>query len=264
MLRWLAILTILAAPGWGATKLLVTVIEQRSGTPVEDLKAGDFTVLDDKQPRQVEAAEFTRTPVDVLLLLDTSVAGGVVRPLAGELIAQIEGKEQMAIVAYASSADLIQDFTSSRELLRRALEGIKYGNGPLALDALYAGISGGFEGSALRRVALLVTAGMEGYSRVTDREVVRLARRSGVSIYPVYMAGMERSLFESLARQTGGASFNLRDMRKSLQGPPGGRIFQTIRSHYTLTLTGNLSLGDKVRVEIARQGKYLASALPLE
>lgn len=264
MKRLLLALLLFVAPSWAATKLIVTVIDQKTGAPVVDLKAGEFTVLDDKQPRPVEAAEFAATPVDVMLLLDTSLVGEMVRPVADELIAQLEAKEQMAIVSYASSADLIQDFTSSHELLKRALAGITYGNTPRALDALYAGLNGGFEGSALRRVALLATAGMEGDSRVTEREVVRLARRNGVSIYPVYVVGAERGLFENLARQTGGASFNLSAMRRAQRGSLGAPIFRTLRSRYTLTLRGNLSLGAKVKVTIARPGKYLASALPVE
>jgi hypothetical protein len=78
------------------------------------------------------------------------------------------------------------------------------------------------------------------------------------------MVGSERSMLENLARQTGGASFNLRDMGKTLNGPPGARIFEVLRSHYTLTLSGNLSLGEKLKVEVARPVKLLVSALPLE
>ena len=265
MLRWLLALAILAAPARSATKLLVTVVEQKSGQPVTGLAAADFSVLDEGAPRTVEAAEYSAAGLmDVMLLLDTSLAGGLVQPLAGNLIAQLQPKEQMAVVSFHSSADLIQDFTSSRELLRRAVAGVKYGNAPRVLDALYAAIDGGFQSSAVRRVALLATAGLEGPSRVSEREVVRLARRNGVSIYPVYVVGAERSMLENLARQTGGASFNLRDMRKTLDGPPGARIFEVMRSYYTLTLGGNLSLGEKLRVDVARPVKLQVSALPLE
>ncbi len=54
---------------------------------------------------------------------------------------------------------------------------------------------------------MLVTAGFEGPGRVSEREVARLARKNGVSIYPVYATGVERGMFENLARQTGGACF---------------------------------------------------------
>ncbi len=264
MLRFLLALALLA-PAFGSTKLLVTVIEQKSGKPLTDLKVADFSVFDDRTPRQVEAAEVSHSLMDVMLLLDTSLVGEMVRPVADSLIGQLEPKEQMAIVAFHSSADLIQDFTSSRELLRRAVASVKYGNTPRMLDALYAAIDGGFQDTGFRRVALLLTTGLEGYSRVNDREVLKLARRNAVSIYPVYVAGSERSMFENLARQSGGASFNLRDMRKTLTGPPGPRIFEVLRSYYTLTVAGNLGLGEKVRVEVQRPGvKLLVSALPLE
>jgi hypothetical protein len=264
MLRVLLAL-ILVAPAFGTTKLLVTVIEQKSGKPLSGLKAADFAVFDDRTPRQVEGAEVSHSLMDVMLLLDTSLVGEMVRPVADSLIGQLEPKEQMAIVAFHSSADLIQDFTSSRELLRRAVGSVKYGNTPRMLDALYAAIDGGFQNTGFRRVTLLLTTGLEGYSRVNEREVLKLARRNAVSIYPVYMAGSERSMFENLARQSGGASFNLRDMRKTLTGGPGPRVFEVLRSYYTVSVAGNLGLGEKLRVEVQRPGvKLLVSALPLE
>lgn len=247
-----------------ATKLLVTVVEQKSGRPITDLKAPDFSVLDQRTPRRVESAEFSRGLLDVMLLLDTSLVGGAVQPVAADLIARLQPKDQMAIVAFHSSADLIQDFTSSRELLMRAAGSVKYGNIPRVLDGLYAAIDGGFQNTSFRRVILLLTAGMEGGSRVSEREAIRLARRNGVSIFPVYLSGSEKSLFESLARQTGGASFNLRDMRRAADGPAGQRIFDVLRGHYTLTLEGNLSLGDQVKVDVKNRAKLFVSALPLE
>jgi VWFA-related protein len=263
MTRLLLGLLISLAPLIASTKILVTVVEQRTGRPVLGLKARDFTVLEDKAPRKVEEAEYTSAPIDVMLLLDTSLVGNMVQPVAENLIAQLQPKEQMAIVSFHSSADLIQDFTSSRQLLAQAVSKVRYGNTPRLLDALYAAIDGGFQNSSFRRVILVLTAGVEGSSRITERQVVRLARRNGVSIFPVYAIGYERSLFENLARQTGGASFKL-EMKRNSPEPPGPRIFQVLRSHYSLTVAGNLSLGEKLKIEVKRPEKLLVSALPLE
>ncbi len=247
-----------------ATRVLVTVVEQKTGKPLAGLKAADFTLLDDRTPRKVEAAEYTLDTLDIMLLLDSSLAGGMVQPVAENLVAQLQPKEQMAVVAFDASADLIQDFTSSKELIMRAMSKVKYGNAPRVLDALYAAIDGGFHNSTFRRVILLLTAGMEGPSRTGDREVIRLARRNGVSIFPIYMTGLDKSLFENLARQTGGASFNLRDLKKAGIAQPGPRVFEVARGHYTLTVSGNLSLGEKIKVEVKRPEKVFASALPVE
>lgn len=247
-----------------ATKLIVTVTEQKTGLPVKDLRAEDFAVLDDKTARRVEAAEYSEGPLDIALLVDSSLVGEMVKPFAEDLIQQLQPKEQMAVIAFHSSADLIQDFTSSRELLRQAVSGIKYGNAPRVLDALYAAIDGGFGSSSFRRVILLVTTGLEGDSRVGERQVIKLARRNQVSIYPVYAVGVEKSMLEALARQTGGASFNLRDMRKNAGSKTGARIFEVLRSHYTVSVTGNLGLSDKLKVEVKRPGKLFVSVLPLD
>jgi len=248
----------------GASRILVTVVDSKSGAVVPNLKAGDFSVLDDKTPRPVEAAEFSHATLDIMMLLDTSLLGEMVHPVATNLIAQLEPNEQMALVAFHSSADLVQDFTSSKQLLSRAVAQVKYGNAPHVLDALYAAIDGGFQSSAGRRVILLLTAGVEGYSHTNEKDVIRLAHRNGVSIYPVYVLGNEKWMLEMLARETGGAVFNLRNMNKSGNGPHGPAIFEVLRSNYTLTVSGNLSLGEKLKVEVRRPEKLFVSALPLD
>jgi VWFA-related protein len=261
----IAVWLLAALPLWGATKLVVTVVEPKSGAPVTDLQARDFAVFDDKTPRPVEAAEFTHDTLDIMLLLDTSLNGGMVQPMAENFVAQLQPKEQMAVVAFHSSADLIQDFTSSRQLIMQSISKVKYGNQPHVLDALYAAIEGGFHNSAFRRVILLLTAGVEGDSRTQERDVIRLARRNQVSIYPVYVGGRERSLFELLSAQTGGASFNLRDMRKAgAEQQPGERVFNVVRGHYVVSVAGNLSLGEKLRVEVRKPEKLQVSAMPVD
>ena len=249
---------------FGATKITVTVVEQKSGAPVTNLEAKDFAVFDDRAPRTVEDAAFASETLDLMMLLDTSLAGGAVQPMVENFVAELAPKEQMAVIAFHSSADLIQDFTSSREMILRSISRVKYGNSPHVLDALFAAIEGGFQQTGFRRVILLLTTGVEGASRMNERDVIRLARRNQVSIYPVYVNGYERSLFELLAKQTGGASFNLKDMRKLGEKAPGKRVFQVVRGHYVLQVSGNLGLGDKLRVEVKRPDKLQVSAMSVD
>jgi len=255
---------LLVAAAHAATRLLVTVTDPRTGESITDLEAGAFTVFDDKTPRTVETAELTSEPVDIMLLLDTSLVGEAVQPLAGNLIQQLDPKEQMAVISFASSADLVQDFTSSRGLLSDAVRKMKYGNTPQVLDALYASIDGGFGSSPFRRVVVLLTTGLEGGSSVSDKEVIRLARKNAVSIFPVYLAGSGRWLFDELARQTGGAGFRVGDLRHMKNPQPGPQIFAALRKHYLLTISGDEEPGPKLRVRVNGQDKLFASALPIE
>ena len=251
-------------PVQAATRLLVTVVEQRSGAPVTGLRSEDFTVSDSGQLRRVESVETASGLVDVMMLLDSSLLGAVVQPVAESLIGQLQPKEQMAIVAFHSAADLMQDFTSSQDLLRRAVASVKYGNAPRVLDALYAAIDGGFQASTYRRVLILLTAGVEGPSRMSEREIVKLARRNGVSIYPVFVLGQEKPMFERLARQTAGACFELRDKQRVLDSKTAPRIFEAMRTPYIVSVEGNLALGERVRIDVKRPERLFVSGLPLD
>jgi VWFA-related protein len=256
----------LVTAAWAQTKLQVTVVDRKTGEPVLGLKAGNFAVLDDRTPRPVQAAEFDKVTLDVMLLFDTSLVGEAVYPLGGAFIEGLEEKEQMAIVSFASSAELIQDFTSSKDLLRRAVRTVKYGNTPRVIDALYAASDGGFQSTIGRKVIVLLSAGVEGYSRTPEREVLKLCRSNQISIFPVFVVGAERSLFEKLARETGGAFFSARDLRLP---PPklAERVYTVLRGRYVLTLADNRALGDRVRVEVtgADPGvRVWASGMPMD
>jgi len=253
----------LSVAALGATKVLVTVVDPKTGIPVTDLKSSDFIVTDGGSPRAVEAVEYAGSPVDVMLLVDSSLMGHAVQSAAADLIQQLREKEQMALVSYHSSADLIQDFTSSKQSLLRALSGIKYGNEPRALDAIYAAADGGFGHAVYRKVLLVLTAGFEGYSRMNERNVIKLARKSGIQIFVLYLSGHERSLFDTLARNTGGASLKMQDLAKTTK-TPAPRVFELLRSFYTMVLSGNLAPTERFKIETNRPQKLFVSALVLD
>src|ERR1700680_1027772 len=209
------VMALAALPLCAENRVSVTVVDVKTGKPALGLKADDFTLYEDKLERKVSAAEYSTEPIDVMLLLDTSLVGEAVRPVAEDLITRLNPKEQMAIVSFHSSADLIQDFTSSKQLLARAIDNVSYGNTPRVIDGVFAAIDTGMKNAAFRKVVLLVTTGYEGDSQMTEHDLEQLARKKGVSIYPVYATGRERGLFDRLARRTGGACFNLKEMRKA-------------------------------------------------
>jgi len=263
MFRVLVLLCALV-PAVAQTRLLVSAVEARTGRPIKDLQASEVIVTSDKTSLPVVELKPASGPADVMLLLDTGPAGPLVQPLAYDLIDQLNDPEQMALVGYADSAELIEDFTSSKERLKQAVARVRYGNQPQVLDALAAAIGDGFEHSTYRRAILLLTAGYEGRSAIAERAVVKLARRGGVSIFPIYVTGEMRGLFEELARQTGGATFNLKAMAGDATGKPAARIFDVVRNPYMVTLRGSAALSERMRIEARRPGKPFLSALPVE
>jgi len=248
-------------------KLLVSVFNEKTGEPLTNLTAANFVVSDDKTPLTVVSAQYQTSTLDIMLLVDTSLVGEMVRPLGAAFIAALEEKDQMAIVSYHSSADLIQDFTSSKPLLQGALAQVEYGNNPRVLDALFATLDGGFENSTARRAIILLSAGVEGNSRVPEAEVHRLTRGRRVSIYPVFVIGAERSMFQRLADQSGGAYFAARKLKLDPR-PLAARVYSVARGQYEIEVSGVYTFGNRVEVAVQglpkTDGRIRATALVVE
>ena len=266
---WILSIILLAAAALAPaqTRVLMSAVDAKSGKPVRDLRASEIVITDEKAKRDVTELTTPKETVDVMLLLDSGLAGPLVQQLAFDLMEQIAEAEAMAVVSYDDTAQMIQDFTSSRPQLRQSISRIRYGNRPKVLDALMAAIGDGFDHATYRRVILLLTAGYEGNSLTSERDVVKFAQKRGVSIFPIYMASHMRGLFESLARQTGGAAFNLMSMAKDAKQdsrPPAQLIFEAVRNPYLATIRGNGGLSERMKIEAKRSERIFLSALPVE
>lgn len=247
-----ALATLTAA---ASTRLLVTVVDRDTMTPIEDLKTSDLSVTDGARARTVEKVEKVSGLMDVALLVDTSSFGEMVQPAAANIIEQLADGDQMSIVAFDSAATVIQDFTSSKEALASSLRNVKYGNNPNILDAVFAVIDGAFTDAGARPVVILITAGLEAGSRVSESRLYRLAQRNEVSIYPLFVGGY-KGMFQDLAEKTGGIALSLPEMAKKTKQSPGEAVFSLIRNQYVVTISGDLPLSDKAKVEMKRSGKY--------
>jgi hypothetical protein len=266
MRSWILILLLASIPFPCAAQIrvLMSAVESKTGRPIGDLQASEIVITDEKATRAVTELTKPKETVDVMLLLDTGLAGSLVQSLAYDLIDQIAEPEAMAVVSFDDSAQLLQDFTSSHPMLRESISKVRYGHRPKVLDALAAAIGDGFDHATYRRVILLLTAGYEGSNSTTERQVVQLARKRGVSIFPIYLSGERRGMFESLARQTGGATFNLINMAKDASQKPAPRIFEAARNPYLATIGGNGNLSERMKIEARRREKIFLSALPVE
>ena len=259
---------LLAGTVWAQeATLIVTVFDERTGETVTGLGREQFAVKDGDTPLRVASISEPRGPVDVLLLVDASLAGEAVRPIAEALVEELGESEAMAIVAYDEGADLLQDFTAEKRYLRSALNRVEYGGLPRAHDALFAAVDGGFEASLNRKAVVLLSNGVIARCRVTDAEVLDIARAKRVSVYPVFVRANARSLFRRLALRTGGASFAARRLKLAPRSL-ARRVFEAVRSPYELAVTGVYTLGDRLEATIrppaGGKSKVSASVLPVD
>lgn len=248
---------------------LQVMVTDETGAFVRGLAPSSFLVSVDKTKLAVRDAKVKSdsTPKDIALVIDTSViAGQIANPLIDvtqSFINSLGPSDLMAIVAYDSSADLIQDFTPSRKQLTEAVRGMKYGNGAALLDAIYAAAEGGFANATGRRVMVLLSSGIDTGSRVKIKDVALLLQRRQITLFGVSLGrrglfgGGTSEIFEKLTVATGGRAFyprrapDLAGIVNQILGSSGGR------EYYDLTVEPPvLSLEEaqkRLRVQIDRK-----------
>jgi len=139
---------------------------------------------------------------------------------ARQFVDKADAATAIALVTFADSAKLDQDFTQDKTVLLAAINGLK----PRGVRALYDGgalaINTAANASASRRVVVLMSNGPEYryQSKATRKDVLELAKTRGVPVYTVAVGTLvDRPLFKELAQVSSAESYTL-DRAEGLVG----------------------------------------------
>src|SRR5215213_11920987 len=91
------------------------VLQKKTGRVVGDLKREDFALAEDGVPQQITHFSQNSLPLSVLLLIDR---GGCLDPFseavkraATDAVARLKPADEVALMAYHDSVDLVEEFT---------------------------------------------------------------------------------------------------------------------------------------------------------
>jgi len=102
------------------------VLEKKTGHAVAGLKPGDFEIYEDKVAQQISSFSQDELPLSVVLLFDlTDSVRPVLKPLAQgalQALAHLKPVDEVAVMTYAATTELVQDFTTDRGLAVKAIE----------------------------------------------------------------------------------------------------------------------------------------------
>jgi Ca-activated chloride channel homolog len=203
----------------------VSVVDEE-GKPVTDLKPENFSVWIDKKPRKVVSLQIENSPVSVGILLDVSGSigpnGNDPKPSQRNIRLGMEhflevsnpANEYFAAV-FDGSVALTESWTGASESLLSNLTAPGKKSNTALYDTLYYGIQRVVAGRQSRRVLLVITDGFDNGSRRSYKEVVKLMKRSDVSIYAM-------ALYDDRKNAPTGPSDGLR-MLEELTMMSGGR-----------------------------------------
>jgi VWFA-related protein len=111
------------------TELVVVdaqVINKKTGRLIGSLKREDFQLYEDGVKQELTFFSQDKLPLSIVLLFDlTDTVRPVLKPLARGALAALEHlkpEDEVAVMTYAASAQVIQGFTTDRRLIVAAIE----------------------------------------------------------------------------------------------------------------------------------------------
>ena len=230
---------------------LYVVATDRSGQPVRDLVAGDFSVFEDDRAQELESFRIAfDLPLTLGLAIDTSSSLFLrmpdVKRAAVEFLDSLEPRRDRAfLIGFGTEARLVRAATYNLNSVRGGIGALRprgrtavWGALSLALDQL--------EGLRGRKALVVFYDGDDEDSDAAFRQSLEQARRARVPVYLVLM--------NDEAARTDGRSFSTRTFVSKLERMAragGGRVYyvrhdedlepifdsisRELRSHYLLT-----------------------------
>ncbi len=166
------------------------VVVDKNGNFIPGLKEENFRILEDGTPQQIQRLEAAEAPMTVALLIEFSdlyweflyetmeAAYGFVNSLKPE--------DWVAVIAYDMRSEILQDFTRNKAAAFDALNRMRIPafSETNLFDALTDLVTR-LEGVEGRKAILLISSGVDTFSRTNYDKVLKLVQSSETPIYAI-------------------------------------------------------------------------------
>ncbi len=213
---------------------------------VATLGKDDFEISEDGKPQEIRFFEReSNLPLTIGLLVDVSGSQRNLIPAeraaADQFFANVLRPKDMAfLISFGAEAELLQDFTDSRVLLRDALDQLKLSAPPMSptggpvptvykprgtvlFDAVYLAAREKLATETGRRAIVVITDGVDQGSRLKLADAIEAAQKADVMIYSIYY--VDPSVY---GRGGLGYAPHNGDLRR-MSEETGGRMFEAGR-----------------------------------
>ena len=186
--------------GVDLVNVTATVID-RNGRFVPGLRQSDFIVYEENELQEVTHFSNERVPVSLGLVLDTS--GSMVgEKITNALMAVdrfltklLSPEDEIFLYKFNNVPDLVQDWTTDRQRLSRAIRRISANGGTAMYDAVAESVPLAQTGQHRKRAIVLISDGNDTDSQVSLGEVKQLIRETEVMVYAIGIDGQADDVF---------------------------------------------------------------------
>jgi len=183
--------------------------------PAVNLKKEDLVLEEDGVRQKLIDFYIEKRPMTLAMILDSSgsmqPAMDKVHVAAGRFVDNLGGDDRALVIDFDEKVYLLQDLTSDKDLLRKAITSTNALGGTALYDALYASFRRlrGIDG---RKAIILLTDGDDTSSKFSFKRILDEAKVSDMIIYPVGMGTTFldvdlRRILKTLSEETGGRAY---------------------------------------------------------
>lgn len=231
-----------------------TVIDS-TGRYIGGLTKNDFQVEEDgKRQTLTHFSQDQDSPITVGIVFDKS--GSMVNKIrtatdaVDHFAKTVHKDDDIFIIAFDSQVSVIQDFTSDRSKLTKALNRMEAGGGTALYDALESGLEKIRGGAHNKRAILLITDGQDTDSQTSFSTTRQSIRESELLVYALGISPNSTAAQASPGRPgLGGRDTVNMDVLKLFAADSGGRAYQVSEN----MLRGQNSQFERILSQIAEE-----------
>ena len=213
------------------------VASDHAGTYITDLRKEEFAIAEDGVTQQIAFFGKVAAPFHVVLMLDTSSSTQdklrEIQQAASAFVEQLQPADRVKVISFDDYVKDLNEFTSNRETLRKAINGTRPGQGTKVYDAVELALNT-IRNIRGRKAIVLFSDGMDWYSdRASFDGTLRWLDEEGVVVYPIRYE--TRATTERLAREQASQTTPQLPTIGVIRGPsPGGGTGPTFPSDDTI------------------------------
>jgi Ca-activated chloride channel family protein len=193
--------------------LVPVTVTDHNGKTIEGLGAKDFNVLEDRVPRQILSFTAEDAPCSIGLVLDISGSMrntlDAAKGVAHSFFQTANPDDEFLLLTVSTQPEAVSRFTTDIADLDESIGRTSPGGMTALIDTVYLGLNHMRKANQPRRALLILSDGMDNFSRYSKNELMRVALEADVQIYTIIVGN------GSAGASTGGAPF-----RPSLVGKP--------------------------------------------
>jgi Ca-activated chloride channel homolog len=187
---------------------VVATVRDAEGRLVTGLAKDVFEVYEDGELQKVAQFTAERVPISLGVLLDTSdsMFGQRIKDARAAvehfLFDLLDERDEYFVMSFNHQPHAMTGWTSSPDVMRRALDRLRPWGGTAAYDAVAASLPMFVRRSRLRAGLLIISDGADTASDMSLRELRRMLVRSDTSAYAIAMDSPERQAINTRVNPT--------------------------------------------------------------